>query len=116
VSDQAAIDRLRGICLDLPQATEKTAWGDPTVRVRDKILAMAKLGDGRTSVWLKALPGSQEMLIEAADRFFRPPYVVHKGWVDIRLYDGPDWPKVALHVRRSWSMTAPKKLAAMLEG
>src|SRR5690606_27824131 len=34
--------RLREICLGLPDATEKIAWGDPTWRVRDKIFAMAK--------------------------------------------------------------------------
>lgn len=54
------IDRLRAICLALPEAAEKEAWGDPTFRVRDKIFAMEKRGDGRISVWCKAPPGSQE--------------------------------------------------------
>ena len=44
-------DRLRAICLALPDAVEKEAWGDPTYRVRDKIFAMEKRGDGRVSVW-----------------------------------------------------------------
>ena len=39
--------RLRAICLALPEATEKEAWGDPTFRVRDKIFAMEKRGDGQ---------------------------------------------------------------------
>lgn len=39
--------RLRKICLALPEATEKEAWGDPTFRVRDRIFAMEKRGDGR---------------------------------------------------------------------
>ena len=43
------IDRLRAICLALPEAVEKEAWGDPTFRVRDKIFAMEKRGDGRIS-------------------------------------------------------------------
>ena len=106
-------DRLRAICLDLPEAVEKEAWGDPTFRVRDKIFAMEKRGDGRISVWFKAPPGSQGVLIGAdPERFFRPPYVGHKGWVGMRLDNNPDWKEVETLVRRSYGMTAPKKLAA----
>ena len=109
--------RLRAICLALPEAVEKEAWGDPTFRVRDKIFAMAKRGDGRVSVWCKAPPGSQAVLVGADPaRFFVPPYVGHKGWVGMRLDDAPDWNEVALLVRRSYRLIAPKRLAALVEG
>src|SRR5206468_12917224 len=62
------IERLRAICLALPEAVEKEAWGDPTFRVRDKIFAMEKRGDGRCSVWVKAPPGSQAVLVGADPR------------------------------------------------
>ena len=104
-------DRLRAICLALPEATEKEAWGDPTFRVRDKIFAMQKIGDGRVSVWCKAPPGAQEILIGAdPELFFRPPYVGHKGWIGIRIDRGPDWDEVAMLVERSYRMTAPKSV------
>lgn len=45
------VERLRRICLALPGASEKQAWGDPTFRVRDRIFAMVKSGDGRCSLW-----------------------------------------------------------------
>jgi predicted DNA-binding protein (MmcQ/YjbR family) len=112
----APVDHLRAICLALPQAAEKEAWGDPTFRVRDKIFAMLKSGDGRPSVWFKAPEGVQEVLTGADPaRFFRPPYVGHKGWVGMRLDNGPDWADVAQLLRRSYRMTAPKKLAAGLD-
>ena len=108
-------DRLRAICLSLPEAAEREAWGDPTFRVRDKIFAMAKRGDGRISVWCKAPPGSQLILVgAAAGRFFVPPYVGHKGWIGVRLDDGPDWGEVATLVRRSYRLIAPRRLAALL--
>ncbi len=44
------IARLRAICLALPEAMEKQAWGDPTFRVKDRIFAMEKRGDGHPSV------------------------------------------------------------------
>src|SRR5581483_6122256 len=107
--------RLRKICIALPEATEQEAWGDPTYRVRGKIFAMEKRGDGRLSVWFKAPEGSQAVLIGAdADTFFRPPYVGHKGWVGMRLDRKPDWNEVAELIARSYRMTAPKKLAATL--
>ena len=113
----APLERLRAICLALPEAVEREAWGDPTFRVRDKIFAMEKRGDGRISVWCKAPPGSQAVLVGADPaRFFVPPYVGHKGWVGMRLDDAPDWNEVALLVRRSYRLIAPKRLAALVEG
>jgi predicted DNA-binding protein (MmcQ/YjbR family) len=111
------IDRLRRLCLALPEAVEKEAWGDPTFRVRDKIFAMEKRGDGRVSLWCKAPPGGQELLVGAdPERFFVPPYVGHKGWIGMRLDNGPDWNEVAEVVRRSYRLIAPKRLSATLDG
>jgi predicted DNA-binding protein (MmcQ/YjbR family) len=108
-------ERLRAICLALPEAAEKEAWGEPTWRVRDKIFAMARRGDGCPSLWCKAPPGSQMVLVGAdPERFFVPPYVGHKGWVGMRLDGGPDWDEVALLVRRSYRLTAPKRLAVLV--
>ena len=105
-------DRLRAICLSLPETAELEAWGDPTFRVRGKIFAMVKRGDGRESLWCKAPPGSQAILVEAdPGRFFVPPYVGHKGWVGMRIDEGPDWTEVEHLVRRSYGLTAPRKLA-----
>ena len=110
------IDRLRAICLALPEVVEKEAWGDPTFRVRDKIFAMEKRGDGRISVWCKAPAGSQMVLVGAdPERFFVPPYVGHKGWVGVWLDHEADWDEVAAIVRRSYRLIAPKRLAALIE-
>jgi predicted DNA-binding protein (MmcQ/YjbR family) len=109
-------ERLRAICLAFPEAVEKQAWGDPTWRIGEKIFAMEKRGDGRVSVWCKAPPGSQEILVGADPRrFFVPPYVGHRGWVGIRLDDDPDWEEVAAVVRRSYRLIAPRRLAARLD-
>src|ERR671916_3195815 len=114
---EQAIDRLRDICLALPEAEEKEAWGDPTFRVRNKIFAMEKRGDGRISLWCKAELGSQMMIVGAdPERFFVPPYVGHRGWVGMRLDDNPDWDEVAELVKRSYVLIAPKRLAALLTG
>ena len=108
--------RLRAICLALPEAAEKEAWGDPTFRIRGRIFAMEKRGDGRISLWCKAPPGSQEILVGADPRrFFVPPYVGRKGWIGLRLDDDPDWDEVAVVVKRSYRLIAPKRLARSFE-
>ena len=110
------LERLRAICLALPDATEQEAWGDPTFRVRNKIFAMQKTGDGRLSVWCKAPTGVQEMLVGSAPmRFFVPPYVGHNGWIGMRLESEIDWDEVADLMESSYRMTASKRLAALLD-
>jgi len=109
------VARLRQLCLGFPEASEKEAWGDPTFRVRDKIFAMPKRGDGRLSLWCKAAPGVQEAMAGFdPDRFFVPPYVGGYGWIGIRLDTEPDWDEIADLVRESYQLTAPKRLVARL--
>jgi predicted DNA-binding protein (MmcQ/YjbR family) len=110
------IERLRAICLALPEAEERETWDHPTFRVRDKIFAMAGTRDGRPAFTFKAPEGSQMVLVGAdPERFFIPPYVGPKGWVGVRLDRNPDWKEVEKLVRRSYKLTAPKKLAAALD-
>ncbi len=77
--DPDRLDRLRRICLALPEAAEKEAWGDPTWRVRDRIFAMQKgnYEGGRPSVWCKAPEGDQAALVGSdPETFFVPPNVL----------------------------------------
>src|SRR5262245_52260080 len=110
------LDRLRAICLALPEAEERETWDHPTFRVRDKIFAMAGTNEGRPALTCKAPEGSQMVLVGAdPKRFFVPPYVGPKGWIGVRLDQNPDWDEVATIVRRSYKLTAPKKLASTVE-
>jgi len=108
------LDRLRKLCLALPEAEERETWQTPTFRVRGKIFCMAFREPA--AIWIKAPRGSQELLIAAApERFFRPPYLGHKGWVGMHLAPTPDWAEVEALVRRSFSLVAPRRIAAELE-
>jgi len=56
------------------------------------------------------------MLIKAApERFFRPPYVGHRGWIGIYLDIEVDWDEVAGVVYRAYRHVAPKRLLAKLD-
>jgi hypothetical protein len=112
------LERLRAICLALPEAVERETWGEATFRVRERIFTMHidNDGGGRPALWCKAPPGSQTHLIEAdPDRFFVPPYVGHKGWIGMWLDRRVAWRDVTIVVKRSFRLTAPKRVAALLE-
>jgi predicted DNA-binding protein (MmcQ/YjbR family) len=111
------LERLRGLCLGLPAASEKIAWDDPTWRVKGRIFAMQKGNHegGRPSLWLKGAPGAQEALVGARPSvFFVPPYVGHKGWVGIYLDVAIEWDVVADLVVESWRLIAGPRLSAQL--
>jgi predicted DNA-binding protein (MmcQ/YjbR family) len=110
------IDRLREICLALPEAEERETWDAATFRVRDKIFAVAGNGRGRWAVSCKAQPGLQGALVENDPaRFFVPPYFGPKGWIGVYLGDETDWDELADLVEESFRMTAPKRVSALLD-
>jgi hypothetical protein len=110
------LERLRAICLAFPEAVEAGGVGDPSFKVRGKIFAMQHRYRERPSMWCKAEPGLQELLVGSSpERFFRPPYVGHHGWVGAWLDVDVDWGELADLVEESYRMTAPKRLVAALD-
>lgn len=108
-----AAERLRAICLALPQAAEVAMRPGPSYRIADKIFANQRSRDGRISVWCKAPDGSRDVLIGAdPNRFFFPPYYGLKGWVGMHLDDDPDWNEVAAVVARSYRLVLPRRFAS----
>lgn len=114
------LERLRSICLALPEAVEAGGVVEHTFRVRKKIFAMYldnHHGDGRVAMWCKAPPGAQDLLVQSRpDEFFVPPYVGQHGWIGVHLNRDPDWVEIADLVMDAYRMTAPKRLLAELEG
>ena len=115
----ALLERVRTLCLALPNSTEKEAWGGPTFRVRNKMFAMYMddhHGDGRIALWIKAPEGAQELLVQSdPKRFFVPPYVGPSGWVGVVLHKRPAWGQVAELVEQGYRMVAGKRLCALLD-
>jgi hypothetical protein len=120
-ADERLVERLRKICLALPEANEKLSHSEPTwFAGKGKVFAML---DGHhhdsphLSVWLPQPFGGQEALIDAdPKRFFRPPYVGVNGWVGMVLDTKPDWGVVAGLVREAYLHVATRKLVAKLDG
>jgi hypothetical protein len=113
------LERLRKICLALPEANERVSHGEPTwFAGKGKCFAMLDdhhHGAEHVSVWLPLPPGAQGDLVASdPDLFFRPPYVGPSGWVGVVLDDKPDWKLVESLVRDAFIHVAKKKLEQRL--
>ena len=89
----SVLARLREICLALPETSERPSHGAPSFFIREKRCFATVVddhhGDGIFGLWVAAPTGNQEMLVAAdPERFFRPPYVGHRGWLGVRLDRG----------------------------
>jgi len=117
--DELAVQRLRELCLALPEVTERPSHGEPAFFVRDKTLFVTlddHHGAAHLGFWCAAAPGAQEAhLADGPDRYYRPPYVGHRGWLGVRIDREPDWTEVAELVRDAYRQVAPKALRAQLD-
>ena len=109
------LGRIRTICLELPETSERLSHGAPTFFVRGKRAFLMVLtnhhGDGRFAIWCAAPEGIQQALVEAdPERFFVPPYVGHRGWLGMRLDRALDWDELAGIAEDAYAEVAPAQL------
>lgn len=113
------LTRLRRLCLALPETTERMSHGEPSWFVRDRKLFVTYADhhhDDRLAFWCAAPPGAQEALVSAdPERYFRPPYVGHRGWLGVYLDVEVDWDEVAERVEDAYRAVAPASLVARLD-
>ena len=117
---KAMLDRVRGLALALPAATEKLSHGAPGFYVEGgKFFAYFSRdhhGNGITALLVKAsgVEEQAQLLENDPELYFRPAYFGPAGWIGIRLDTGDvDWAHIADWLERSWRASAPKRLAML---
>src|SRR6476619_6501505 len=76
------LTKMREICLSLPDTQETLTWGQPHFRVGDKIFCGYGEEKGKQVLGFKLEIEHADMMLGDA-RFWRAPYVGHKGWVSM---------------------------------
>ena len=109
------LERLRTICLALPETSERLSHGAPTFFVREKRPFLMVLtdhhGDGRFAIWCAAPAGVQGLLVENdPEKFFVRPYVGHRGWLGVRLDATIDWDELTGIAEDAFAEIAPAML------
>jgi hypothetical protein len=118
VDRTALTDRVRAICLALPGMTEKVSHGSPAFFAGKQAVMLWAEGHHDHDfphLWCAAPPGVQEELIAGSDRYFRPPYVGHRGWIGVRLDGDVDWDEVTEVIEDAYRTVAPTKLLRELD-
>ena len=66
---ERVLERIRELCLGLPETSERLSHGAPTFFVREKRAFLMVLtdhhGDGRFAIWCAAPDGLQKLLVDA---------------------------------------------------
>ncbi len=115
------LEGVREICLSFPEVTERLSHGAPTFFVRGKTTFVNAWVDGHHDhtfphLWCAAPPGVQEALVATdPERFFRPPYVGHRGWLGVRLDGDVDYDEIADLCEDAYRAVASKRLVAQLD-
>jgi hypothetical protein len=112
------LDRVRALCLSLPETSERLSHGAPTWWAGRKTFVTYHddhHGDGRLAIWCAAPQGAQDALVRGEpEHYFVPPYVGHRGWIGVRLDRGLEWNEVAGAIEEAWLEVAPPKAVAAL--
>lgn len=106
------IEKLRKLCLALPNTWEKVSHGEPTFWVGKRMFASFANannhhGAGRHAVWCNATHTTQHLLVsQSPERYFVPPYVGVGGWVGIYLDRRPKWSEVTERLASAHALAA----------
>ena len=111
----SVLDHMRAICLALPDTKETLTWGQPHFRVGEKIFAGCGEEKGRVVIGFKLDMDHADAVIQDP-RFWRAPYVGHKGWVSMDAGGVDDWDEVRPLVLESYRLIAPRRTVAKLDG
>jgi hypothetical protein len=108
------LDRVRELCLALPEVTERPSHGSPTWFVNQRTFVSYHdnhHGDGRLALWCAASEGAQPGLVAGApEHYFVPAYVGHRGWIGVRLDRDLEWDSIAGAIEEAYIVVAPQRL------
>ncbi|WP_432286782.1 MmcQ/YjbR family DNA-binding protein [Aminobacter sp. BA135] len=104
---------VRRIALELPGATEKSHFGKPDFRVRDRVFATLP-GDGNAVI--KLTRDQQEVMCGAETTVFRPVEGGwgKQGWTRVML-QAADEPTLRSALVAAWRNTAPVTLRKVFD-
>ena len=109
-----AVERVRRLCLALPETSERSAWGHPVFKAGTKTFAAIEPVDGRLSIAFRLEPLDVDLLLTRPS-FFVTPY--GRGqWVSTWADAALDWPLITRLVERSYRVVALQRMLKTLDG
>jgi hypothetical protein len=114
---QSVVDEhdVRRIALSLPETTEKSSYGTPGFRVKDRLFARIR-EEGDVLVLFCADEGEKRGLVDAEPhKFFTTPHYDGYPLVLVR-FEAIDVAELTELLTDSWRLRAPKRLVSDFDG
>ena len=113
------LEKLRSLCLALPGVTERLSHSEPAWFADKKLFVTLSNHhhDDRVGFWCACEAPERDALVASdPERYFVPPYVVHRGWLGAWMDVPVDWEELGEIVTEGFRLVAPRRLVAELEG
>lgn len=111
---EKVIEKLRKFCLNLPEASETTSFGNPTFKAGKKTFAVLDTYAGDSFLCVKVDKAKKKSLLKD-QRFAEAPYIGRRGWI---LFHAerviPDWNETEELLLNSYKDVALKRMIAAL--
>ncbi len=112
-AEDIALDRVRQVCLALPETSETGSWGHPNFRAGKRTFVTFEWISGRASIAFR-LPDEDIERLLRKNRFFATPY--GRGqWVSTWADGKLNWSFVEDLIERSYRCVALKRMIRALE-
>lgn len=107
------LDRIRGMCAELPETSEAKQFGNPAFKAGKKTFLTVHRYRRRMQLELWVAPELQATLTDNP-RFRIPAYIGHRGWIDLDVEDRVDWGEVRELLLGSYRHFALKRMLKTL--
>lgn len=112
--DSPLLNRLRSLCLSLPETTESSSWGHPNFRAGKRIFVTYEWIKKRPSIAFRLHP-SEVARYAATPGFFLTPY--GRGqWVSLEADRRANWRLARTLILKSYRLVALKRMTQALDG
>jgi len=111
---QKKLQKLRDLCLALPESSEHSSFGLPAFQCGKKTFCTVhrRQREMRISFWV----GIEAQLGLTLDSRYRvPAYTGRNGWIELNVENSADWSEVSQHLLTSYRHFALKRMLKALE-
>lgn len=111
---QAVLEQVRALCLELPETSEATQFGDPAFRAGKKVFALVHANARQITLSFWVGTGGQAM-VTLDPRYSVPPYMGHNGWIALDVSKRFDTNEVRELARSSYRHYALQRMLKTLD-
>jgi predicted DNA-binding protein (MmcQ/YjbR family) len=101
-------NKLRKICLALPDTIETENFGHQWFRVKKRAFCVLHGPEGEPAIAFRVAKSEQPIFLDDS-RFFKTPYMGHNGWVSLRAQGKLDWEEITELAKGSYQLAAAKR-------